>query len=97
MSGSGKRKPLIRAKQLEWVSQNRTGQHHIANPAVGIKIEVLVGMWVVIVESMNGYSFAIRCGCLRGKGKTERAKVAAQKWWNRFVRSLRSGLEVKVD
>lgn len=96
MSGSGKRKPLIKAKQLLWWTGNRTGEIQHCCPAVFLKISVCFGrVHVVLGEHLDTRSLLVKE--FEGKGKTERAKAYAQKWWNRFVRSLRSGLEVKVE
>lgn len=87
------RKPLIKAKPLEWVKYDSLGEIQRATPSFVFDILINNGTLRILARSgtVNYILFAADFG---GKGKTERAKAAAQKWWNRFVRSLRSGLEI---
>ena len=96
MSGSKRRKPLIKAKHLEWVNDSANGEIQFCDPALRIRISTAFGS--LKITTNNGFdAFVLESKVFTGKGKTERAKAYAQKWWNRFVRSLRSGLEVKVE
>lgn len=87
------RKPLIKAKPLKWTALDRSHEIQYCVPAIGLELSISYGKFSV--KSFNQYDvFIVHEQQFSEKGKTERAKAAAQKWWNRFVRSLRSGLEV---
>lgn len=96
MSGSGKRKPLIKAKKLEWVQYDSFGEVQRATPSLVFDMEINNGS-LRILARQGTVSYVLFATEFGGKGKTERAKSCAQKWWNRFIRSLRSGLEVTVE